>query len=144
MLDQTYGTTVSSQWNTLNEIPPEIFFEIKKRWQATRKPPSSLLWMPGVSCKTLVKIQRYLHTDTFYFPVSRLYVLGFLIRPTSISKRSFDLLVFGPYYSARDLWSVLHFPICIKVLLIALISSDEWWLLFDWIFTINAFFIHTP
>lgn len=46
-----------------------------------------------------------------------------------------------PHYSAKDLWYILHSPICIKVLLIALISSDDWWLLLNWIFTINAFFL---
>lgn len=49
-----------------------------------------------------------------------------------------------PRTYTMDLRCVVLFPICIKVLLIALISSDEWWLHLYWIFTIDAFFIDTP
>lgn len=56
----------------------------------------------------------------------------------------YGLIFFGAHYNDKDLWCVLHSKICIKVLLIALISPDEWWLLLDWIFTIDAFFIDTP
>lgn len=101
--------------------------------------------MPPTTAHTLT--HTHAHSQLFFLSLGRvksLFLDFWLVDQMCIWKRSFELLVFGPHYSARDLWCVLRSPICIKVLLIALISSDEWWLLLDWIFTINAFFIHTP